>query len=210
MKKVFASYGTQFSGRRETARSRGAPLNDVPRKQQRAGEEEKAADADVTDLIAQVHLKLSTQLEERVRDLESPTYSTLCLPKESDIVTEIQNAGRYYSDMVENQPSAERGSPHIWFFNAMLKATERILKIKIGELNSPGQGKADALRTLRMITDERKFHELSTWIKACRHLPTFVRHGQIPRSRIGEERNLPSRRWRTHWQRRTEHNTRGV
>ena len=81
-------------------------------------------------------------------------------------MTEIQNAGRYYSDMVETQPSAERGSPHIWFFNAMLKATERILKIKIGELNAPGQGKADALRTLRMITDERKVHELSTWIKS--------------------------------------------
>ena len=82
MKEFFASFGTQFSGRRETARSRGAPLNDVRRKQQRAGEEEEeAADADVTDLIAQVHLKLSTQLEARVRDLESPTYSTLFYQK---------------------------------------------------------------------------------------------------------------------------------
>ena len=114
MKEIFASYGTQFSGRRETARSRGAPLNDVPRKQQRAGEEEEAADADVTDLIAQVHLKLSAQLEARVRDLESPTYSTLFVPKESDIVKEIQNAGRYYSDMVGKPTKrGKRKSAHL-------------------------------------------------------------------------------------------------
>ena len=49
------------------------PSSDVPRKQQRPGEEE-AVDADVTDLIIQEHFKLSTQLDARVRDFESSTH----------------------------------------------------------------------------------------------------------------------------------------
>ena len=36
--------GAQLSGRRKPARSRGASQNDVPRKQQRAGEEEAKGD----------------------------------------------------------------------------------------------------------------------------------------------------------------------
>ena len=102
VKDAFASYGgpqaggAQFSGRRKPARTRGTSSSDVPRKQQRAGEEE-AVDADATDLIIQVHLKLSTQLEARVRDLESSTCCTLFPAKESDIVKETKNAGRFYS-----------------------------------------------------------------------------------------------------------------
>ena len=46
----------------------------------------------------------------------------------------------------------------------------------------PGE-KAEALRTLRLFTEEEKFHELSTWIKACRH--PFAKVGQTPRSRSG-------------------------
>ena len=52
--------------------------------------------------------------------------------------------------MVEFNPDMERGSTHIWFFNAMLKATEKSLMIKIGELSLLDQGKAEALRTLRL------------------------------------------------------------
>ena len=84
--------GATFSGRRKPARSRGASQNEVPRKQQRAGEEEAkgdAEDADVMDLIIQAHQKHSTQLESRVRDLEAATYCTLFLLRENDIVTEI-------------------------------------------------------------------------------------------------------------------------
>ena len=96
MKEALVSYGGQqtgdapYTGRtRKPARSRGASSSDVPRKQQRSGEE-KAADADVTDMIAQEHLKLSTQLEARVRDLESATHCILFLPTESDTVKEMQ------------------------------------------------------------------------------------------------------------------------
>ena len=64
----------------------------------------------------------------------------------------------------------ERGSPHIWLFYTMLKATERFPKTKIGELSILGQGKAEALRTLR--------------IEAYRHLPIFAKNGQTSRSRI--------------------------
>ena len=64
--------GAPFSGMRKPARN-GASSSDVPRKQQQTGEDE-AVDADVTDLITQVHLKLSTQLEARVRDLKSSTH----------------------------------------------------------------------------------------------------------------------------------------
>ena len=67
--------------------------------------------ADVPDLIAQVHLKLSAQLEARVRELEASMCCTLFPPRESEIVKDVQSAGRIHSDMVENQPSVE--STHV-------------------------------------------------------------------------------------------------
>ena len=81
MKEMIGAYegqrsgGAQLSGRRSPARSRGASQNDVPTKQQRAGEGEASGDtdADVMDLATQVQRKLSTQLESRVRDLETET-----------------------------------------------------------------------------------------------------------------------------------------
>ena len=195
MKEMIAAHGghqnerAQFSERWKPARSRGASQNDVPRKQQRAGEAEakgNAEDVDVMDLITPVHLQLSTQLGSRVRDLEAATYCTLSVPKESDIVTEMQNAGRFFSDMVTRHPNKERGSPHIWSFNAMLRATKKILtnRNKNGELRLPDQGKAEAIRILRSRTDDAKFFEQNTCIKACRHLPTFAKPGQTHRSRI--------------------------
>ena len=47
-------------------------------------------DDDVTDLISQVHTKLSVQLESHVRDLESATHCTLFLLRDSVIVTDVQ------------------------------------------------------------------------------------------------------------------------
>ena len=44
----------------------------------------------------------------------------------------------------------ERGSPHIWLFNAMLKSTERILQTESGELSLPDEEKVEALTTLRI------------------------------------------------------------
>ena len=79
------------------------------------------------DLVTHVRLKPCTQLGSRVRDLEAAAaYCTLFPPKENDMVKEMQDAGRFCNDMVENKPDVERGSPHIWFFVAMLKATEKM------------------------------------------------------------------------------------
>ena len=71
------------------------------------------------NLATQVQLKLATQLESNVRDLEAASYCTLFVPKESDIVTEMHTAGRFHSDMVPNYTGKERGRPHIWFFNTV-------------------------------------------------------------------------------------------
>ena len=80
------------------------------------------------DLISQVHLKLSTQLESRVRDVEAATHCTLFLLTGSEIVTEMQSAGRAYDELVTTQPSVERGGPHIWFVTAMLRGRELALR----------------------------------------------------------------------------------
>ena len=68
------------------------------------------------DLISQVHLKLSVQLESRVRDVEAATHCTLFLLRGSAIVTEMHSASRAYDVLA----SVERGSLHIWFVTAML------------------------------------------------------------------------------------------
>ena len=51
-------------------------------------------DVEVPDLISQMHMKLSAQLEPRVWDLESATYCSLFLPRENAIGTEMQDAGQ--------------------------------------------------------------------------------------------------------------------
>ena len=61
----------------------------------------------------------------------------------------------------------ERGSPHIWLFYAMLKATERFLKTKIGELSILCQGKAEDAQD-----------------RSTQASPTFAKPGQTSRSQI--------------------------
>ena len=66
--------------------------------------------------FTQVHLNmwLTVQFELRMGHMESATYCTLFLPRENDIVKEMQDAGRTYNELETNQPSVERGIPHIW------------------------------------------------------------------------------------------------
>ena len=78
---------------------------------------------DVMDLISKVHLKLSVQLESRVRDVEAATHCTLFQLRGSAIVTEMHSAGRAYDELVNPQQSVERGSPHIWFVHRNAEAT---------------------------------------------------------------------------------------
>ena len=44
----------------------------------------------------------------------------------------MQDANRTYNELVTNQPSVERGSPHIWLFSALQKTMEKTLTNKIG------------------------------------------------------------------------------
>ena len=61
-------------------------------------------------------------------------YCTVLLPSENGIVTEVQGSERDNNDMVATKPAVERESRHTWFFNTMLKAIERNLTAKFGEL----------------------------------------------------------------------------
>ena len=108
-----------------------------------------------------------------MRELESLTYCTLLPPEESDIVKETRNAGRFHSDMEEIKPDMERGSPHIWFFNAMLKSTDGTSKTESGELSLLGQGKAEALGTLRIVTDEGGSRRAEHGDKGMQASPSF-------------------------------------
>ena len=86
----------------------------------------------------QVHLnmKLTVQLESRMREMESPTYCPLFLLKKNDIVKEMQDAGISHNELQTNQPSPQRGSPRIWFFNAMVTIDKTLSnKIDIGGLS---------------------------------------------------------------------------
>ena len=109
-----------------------------------------------------------------MRDMEAAKYCPLFLTKGSDIVKEILAMGRHYSNMKEKHPEQEIGSPHIWVFNT---------RSRIGELIPPDQGQTEALRWLRTITESTDLRELATWIKACRHLPTFAKPGKQDRER---------------------------
>ena len=130
---------THFSLAERGSQLGGAASNDAPRKQQRSGEAD-AVDGDVTDLIAQAPKTLSTQLEARVRDLEASTYCTLFLPKRGR--HRERNANRRQDLQRHCRKQARRGKRR--FFNALLKATERILKIKMGDLSLPDEEKAEA------------------------------------------------------------------
>ena len=158
----------------------------------------------MTNLITYLHLKLSVQLESRMRDMEAATYCPLFLPKGSEIVKEMLAIGRHYSNMIEKHPEQEIGSPHIWVFNT---------RSRIGELIPPDQGQTEALRWLRTITESTDLQELATWIKACRHLPTFAKPWKQDRERTifaveglitykwpkqtRTQRSHPSCRWRS-------------
>ena len=160
----------------------------------------------MTDVISQVHLnmKLTVQLESHMRDTEPATYCTLFLQKGNDIVKEMQDAGRAYNELVTYQPSVERGSPRIWFFNAMLKTFGKTLtnNIENGGLSLLDQVKAEAKNTIRINTT---FIDLNTWVKTCRHLSSNAKpgqHGAKGRSRTRTERILHWRRWKRSRQRK--------
>ena len=81
------------SGRRgaKQGRSRGPPQYEGVKKHRCGGGGASGdKDDDVTELITQVHMKLSVQQESHVRDLKSATHCTLFLLRDSVIVTDMQ------------------------------------------------------------------------------------------------------------------------
>ena len=132
-------------------------------------------------------MKLSVPLESRVRDLESATCCMLFQPRETEIVADVQGAGRSCNERVVNSTERKRGSPHIGFFMAVEETIERVLthKTKNGELSHPNQGKAEAVKTVvRTTVGNSNFLELNAWAEACRHLPTYAKPGCPLKSRI--------------------------
>ena len=99
--------------------SRGPPQDDE-KHQARGAAANEDMDEDVTYLISQVHMKLSVQLESRVRDSESATYCTLSVLRDKGIVITMQDADRADNDNVVHTPDEDRESSHIWFCMAML------------------------------------------------------------------------------------------
>ena len=75
---------------------------------------------------------------------------------------EMQDTSSSYNELVTNQPSVERGSPHIWFFHAMLKTTEKTLtnKIKDGGVSLADQETAEAMKTIRTNVENSTVIEL--------------------------------------------------
>ena len=120
----------------------------------RIGEEgaNEEVENDVMDLISQVHLKLSVQLESRVRDAEAATHCTLFQLRGSAIVTEMHSAGRAYDELVNTQPSVERGSPHIWFVHRNAEG-KRVGFEDHAMTPSQDQEKAEAVRVLQATVE---------------------------------------------------------
>ena len=135
----------------------------------------------MTDLAHLVRTKLTIQLESRMRDLEASMFCTVFLPTEGGIVKETQIAGRDYNNLVTNRPDRDRGSPHVWTFNAMLEAIVERLGSKATMIPAD-RGKLEALRTLGQLTEVEQLSTLGEWIKSCRHLPTYPMPGQPPRA----------------------------
>ena len=155
--------------------------------------------ADVPDLIAQIHLKLSAQLGARVRDLEASMYCTLFPPKEGEIVKYVQSAGRINSDMVENQPSVERGSPHILVLQRDAEGHREDPEDQEWGTKFPGPWKGRGEEDVQDGTDDGNIIDLITWIKARILLPTFAKPGQTPRSRIIFAECSPASGERSRW-----------
>ena len=84
-------------------------------------------------------------------------------------MTEMHSAGRAYDELVNTQPSVERGSPHIWFVTAMLRDAEgKRVGFEDHAMTTPrpeegGSGKGTP-------GDSRRL--------ACRHLPVFEKLGE--------------------------------
>ena len=72
-----------------------------------------------------------------LRDLESSTYCTLSVLRDSAIVMDVQDPGRAHQF-----PDEERGSSHICFCMGMLQAVERILGRNVRRGNGGSSGAA--------------------------------------------------------------------
>ena len=68
---------------------------------------------------------LPSAIISRLRDTEAAMCCTLFSKKKHRIRDRNANACRAYNELVTKQPTVERGSPHMWFYTAMLKSKRR-------------------------------------------------------------------------------------
>ena len=112
------------------------------------------------DLISQVQLQRTVQIESRVWDMEAATYCTFFFLRSSAIVTEVLNASRAYNELVTTQPNMERLSPHIWLFTSMLRSIENVLANKSSAMTHQNQGKAEAVKKFRTTVDNQQLQDM--------------------------------------------------
>ena len=140
-------------------------------------EQAKIGDDQVTDLISQVHRKLTVRVTREGPGVGDVLHSVL--PDRERDRDRHAKAGRAYNDMVVNQPDKERGSPHIWVFVGKVKAIERILAQK-GWRTYPSRAGKDSGTSV----EAQKPHELNAWVKVCMRLPNLREDGPPLKSRI--------------------------
>ena len=158
---------------------------------------------EVTELISQVHMGVTVQLESRLRD---PGVGDALHPVPAE---RQRNLDRHAKSQAERTT--------IWWFSIHRKRKPAHLvlrgnaeghredpgarKVETGELIPSDERKAEAVKTLRTTVEGQKPQEWNAWVKASRHLPTFERHRQ-PYTRkkhdAGGTNGVHTCRWRRH------------
>ena len=98
----------------------------------------------VVDLMSQVQVQLTVQLESCLRDTEAATQCTLCPLRYSAIVTDVPSAGSVYNDSVLLDCDAE--GP---------RERERVLAIRTSATTSSRSGKGGSGEDAETIVDAK-------------------------------------------------------
>ena len=150
-----------------------------------------------------------------MRDAEAATRCTLFQLRGSAIVTEMHSAGRAYDELVNTQPSVERGSPHIWFVHrAMLRG--RRVGFEDPRDDHPktrrrrkwvGTFRRQSKASVQAPPSVRKARRSTQVANHLRHQGIHVLH--MEEARVLRTSESHTRRWRMCWPRRETDLTNG-
>ena len=129
---------------------------------------------EVMNLISQVHLELTIQLESRSRGMEAAAQCTLFPLRYSAILTEVPSAGRFYNDLL-----TDKGRPAHLVLHCDAEGFSAI-RTSATTSSRSGKGGEDAET---IVEKKKQPQEMLAWVQACRYLPMFARLGEEPRSR---------------------------